>query len=90
MADSRTSTIQYDEGEAYLSLEDGTVAERGKPVTVDVELANRLCEQEMWHEVGASKPSEKTSSQSPPVSKPPVPDSEDKSTGGGSASPKED
>lgn len=52
---SAKKVVQYDEGEASVVLTDGTVAERGKPVEVDAEMADRLVEQG-WTEVRNGKP----------------------------------
>lgn len=52
-------TVQYDEGAAAVYLADGTYAERGKPVSVPVEVGKQLLEQG-WHEAKASSKSSKT------------------------------
>lgn len=50
-----TRDVQYDEGEASVALEDGQIAERGKPITVSTELATKL-EEQGWSEVKDGKP----------------------------------
>lgn len=50
-----TREVQYEKGEASLVLEDGQIAERGKPIKVKPDLAERLCEQG-WTEMKGGKP----------------------------------
>lgn len=52
---SETREVQYYEGEASVILEDGQSVERGKPVTVSAEIAEKLCNQG-WTEIQDGKP----------------------------------
>lgn len=51
---AKTISVQYDEGAASTILADGTVAERGKPVSVSVEIGEQLLDQG-WRKTTAAK-----------------------------------